>query len=474
MLRGYSFAALSRGLFFAPVAAGLILTGCGGGDSSPTPSPTSSNSPPSISGGAINASVAENTSGAVFTVTASDPDGDSLSYALGGEDASAFAIDANGSVSFATAPNFDLPRDADHDNTYRITVTVSDGKASASVEARIVVENEREGVAVARVVSFADPGALVVPVAGAEQLLVVNADGTLIQFDPAASTQSVIGNIFAAGETGRVLAAAQDRSWIFVMIAIDGKGTFVRFQHATNSSVSRPTPMLASATDAAATGSLFRVGGLLKAALGDPTGDRAQLAGNGFGKLFNLNFDPYCGASLLSVCLTADIVGSGIHQPEGGGTYDGLAFLFDRGTDQQDEVTYFNPEARPLDFGWPAREGTHVRTSNPPAAVNGPFLIFERGSGFGRAGGLVGGALYDGPIASLKDKLIFADQSGKILAAPVSFMTDGILHSGFEVEDRSQDFAPASGTISAPKAVIRSQGGTLFILDANGDLYKLG
>lgn len=462
-----------------PVVAGVLsclLAACGGGEGSGGGSPsTATNAAPTLSADTTAATVRENNSGAVITLQASDPDGDATTLSLSGEDAAFFTLNADGTIAFREAPNYDLFADADHDNSYALTAKVSDGRGgSKSLSLTVTVQNDKEGVSTSRVASFGEAGLLVAPVAEEDRLLVVKSDGSLIQFDLASSGQTKIGNIFNAGETGRVLAATQDRAWIFVMIAIDGKGTFVRFYHATNEFASRPTPMLASSVDPDATGSLFKVGGYLKAFLGDPDGDDAQLAGSGFGKLFDLNFDPYCGASLNSICLTADIVGNGIHQPEGGGSYNGLAFLFDRGTDKQDEVTYYNPDARPLDFGWPAREGTYERTANPPTAVNGPFLTFERGNGFGRAGGLVGGAVYTGSIASLQDKLIFADSSGKILSAPAKFMTDGYLHSGFEVEDRSDDFAPATGSIAEPKSVFLSQGGNLFILDANGDLFRVG
>ena len=72
-------------------------------------------------------SVAENQT-AAYEAAATDADGDALVYSLSGTDAALFAIDTDtGEVSFITAPDFEMPGDADRDNVYDITVTASDG-----------------------------------------------------------------------------------------------------------------------------------------------------------------------------------------------------------------------------------------------------------------------------------------------------------------------------------------------------------
>ena len=67
---------------------------------------------------------------AVTTVTATDPDaGDSVTYAIvAGADAARFAINAaTGALAFAARPDFEGPADADHNNSYVVTVRASDG-----------------------------------------------------------------------------------------------------------------------------------------------------------------------------------------------------------------------------------------------------------------------------------------------------------------------------------------------------------
>ena len=103
-------------------------------------------------GGGITASLtlAENTK-AVTTVSASDPDaGTKFSYAIvGGGDAARFVIDANsGALAFKTAPNFESPADVGLDNTYNVTVQVSDGALTATQTRAVVVANVNEAPAI--------------------------------------------------------------------------------------------------------------------------------------------------------------------------------------------------------------------------------------------------------------------------------------------------------------------------------------
>jgi hypothetical protein len=76
-------------------------------------------------------SVPENQT-AVIDIQSTDVDGDTegagLSYALtGGADQATFALDPDsGVLSFAAAPNFEAPGDADRDNVYAVRVSVTD------------------------------------------------------------------------------------------------------------------------------------------------------------------------------------------------------------------------------------------------------------------------------------------------------------------------------------------------------------
>jgi hypothetical protein len=76
----------------------------------------------------------------VGTLSASDADGNPLSYAIaGGADQALFAVDATtGALSFVAAPDFETPQDADSDNRYEVSVSVSDAIAPPVSQAIIV------------------------------------------------------------------------------------------------------------------------------------------------------------------------------------------------------------------------------------------------------------------------------------------------------------------------------------------------
>ena len=98
----------------------------------------------------------ENTS-AVTTALASDVDnGAVLTFSLSGDDAALFAIDAAGNLSFVDAPDFEDPRDADGDNVYDVTVTVTDefGAAASEDVAVTVADVDETPPVVARINEF--------------------------------------------------------------------------------------------------------------------------------------------------------------------------------------------------------------------------------------------------------------------------------------------------------------------------------
>ena len=99
------------------------------------------NSAPVIANSDMSISVQENQTSA-FTVNATDSNGDTLSYSLSGDDSSMLSISSSGVVTFNTAPDYENPGDADANNIYKITASVSDGSLSASMSFEITVIND--------------------------------------------------------------------------------------------------------------------------------------------------------------------------------------------------------------------------------------------------------------------------------------------------------------------------------------------
>ncbi|MBN1628961.1 MAG: cadherin domain-containing protein [Thermoleophilia bacterium] len=83
----------------------------------------------------------------VARVAAADFEGDRLSYSIaGGPDATLFAIGPRTRVlTFRTPPDYEAPADAGGDNTYNLTVQVSDGSAVTTQAVSVHVVDVREG-----------------------------------------------------------------------------------------------------------------------------------------------------------------------------------------------------------------------------------------------------------------------------------------------------------------------------------------
>lgn len=95
---------------------------------------TGTNTAPSLAA-SVTLSVAENLT-AIATVSASDAEGDAVTYAIaGGADAGVFAIDAaTGALRFTSARDFETPESAAGTNTYQVIVSATDVFGAASTQ----------------------------------------------------------------------------------------------------------------------------------------------------------------------------------------------------------------------------------------------------------------------------------------------------------------------------------------------------
>ncbi len=91
---------------------------------------------------------AENDVAAVTTLSATDAEGDTITWSLTGTDAGLFAIDStSGLLTFNTPPNFEDAQDEDGDNSYQVTVTATDDgtpSESSTLEVTVAVTNKNE------------------------------------------------------------------------------------------------------------------------------------------------------------------------------------------------------------------------------------------------------------------------------------------------------------------------------------------
>ena len=140
---------MSKNYFLTSLFLSTILVSCGGGGGGGGESngysgggygePT--NAAPTINNADMNISVRENQTSAL-TVNASDSNGDTLAYSLSGDDSSLLSISTAGLVTFNTAPDYEDPSDADTNNIYKITASVSDGSLNATKNFEVTVTND--------------------------------------------------------------------------------------------------------------------------------------------------------------------------------------------------------------------------------------------------------------------------------------------------------------------------------------------
>jgi len=106
------------------------------------------------------ASFAENGTGTAYTATATDTNpGATLTYSFFGTfDKDLFDLTAGGILTFKTAPDFENPTDSDADNSYGVSLIVSDGtnQTTQNVTINVTNVNEETSITSTAVTSIAD------------------------------------------------------------------------------------------------------------------------------------------------------------------------------------------------------------------------------------------------------------------------------------------------------------------------------
>jgi hypothetical protein len=473
----------------------LAVSACGGGGGgSPTPSPPvtlpPTNRAPQFTS-PTTASIVENSTATVYTAAASDPDGDTPTFTIsGGSDAAVFGL-SGANLAFRSAPDFERPTDSDRDNVYNITLGVSDGRGgTANQSVTITVTNDKEGIAVRRIATgFADPAGLgllltiqSIPTEPMGRIAVAQANGEIYSVDGTTGQRSLLADVFTNRQRGRLLGISfNDRRGSFFTglfaVAQEPSGR-VFVQRYGISSFFIETEILPAGSPTVSA-KIFQgpnrqqINGDMFVAISDESGEFAQNANSRRGKLLLLQQnDPFAGAT-ISPGFIVRVAGNGIRRSGGAGAIAGQILLSDQGATLEHEMTFFDPNVRPLDFGWPGREGTQGIGSNPPASVNGPKLVYGFGNGRDEGTGIIFGGLYQGPIATLNNRFVFGDRSGTIWSVPLADLTNSSLLRAPQLDRRTEDFVPDLGRIESPVAFMVDDRNRLFILDADGELFRV-
>ncbi|MFL2721548.1 MAG: lamin tail domain-containing protein, partial [Gammaproteobacteria bacterium] len=122
----------------------VLVSACGGGSGgSSSGAAGGGNSAPLITSGNTY-SVAEGAT-SIGTVSASDVDGDNLTFSLSGADAGVISIGStSGALSFNSPADFESPVDDGGDNVYNVTARVGDGSAFDARDLVITVTNNND------------------------------------------------------------------------------------------------------------------------------------------------------------------------------------------------------------------------------------------------------------------------------------------------------------------------------------------
>ena len=125
---------------------------------------TDVNEPPiitTVSGSATGLRQDENRTSRLYTYRATDPEGSTIAWSVGGVDRNFFTMDQQGQFSFSetSPPNFERPSDSGGDNIYDVTIEVTDdGSNTASLPVTVTVRdvNEPPDVTGQQVLSFTE------------------------------------------------------------------------------------------------------------------------------------------------------------------------------------------------------------------------------------------------------------------------------------------------------------------------------
>ena len=182
--------------------------------------------------GIMEFAVDENTT-AVADITATDVDGDTLTYSItGGADQTLFVIDAStGALSFKNAPDYENPEDSDQDNIYLVKITVSDGNGGNVSQGYVITVNKiLEGTGDNDKLSGSTGNDTIYGYEGNDTLEGSAGSDTLYGGKGNDTLNGGTGNDILDGGTGEDILTGGDGKDTFVIRAGDGSSSYI-FPH---------------------------------------------------------------------------------------------------------------------------------------------------------------------------------------------------------------------------------------------------
>ncbi len=497
------------------IAMAGLLAGCGGGGGSPQPAPPpTGNAPPGFTSAAT-VNVPENSAGTIYTAAAVDPDGNPLTFSLaGGADQARFGITAGGALSFVAPPDFETPADADGNNVYLVTLQVSDGATSATLNLAVTVTNVGpDGFRVTRVGTGFDRPIFVAPVPdGSGRVFVVQQAGLIRILNPATGAVAATPFLNVTAQTttdgergllGFALApdfAASGRFYIF-LTNLTGALEVRRYQtlagnrdqaDAASGDVILSIPHARSNQNGGLIG--FGPDGLLYVATGDGGGSgdpdlNGQNRNTLLGKILRIDVasdafpaDPVrdyaipAGNPFAASGGAAEIWAYGLRNPYRN-SFDPLTgnfWIADVGQNAREEIDLMRAGDGGANFGWNIVEGTLNFAGAPQPGFTPPVAEYAHGSGPREGNSITGGYVYRGPVEALRGQYFFADfVRPNIWSLPISRVSLGTTLASSQFVLRNADFTPNAGTINNVASFGVDQAGNLYIVDYDGEIFRV-
>jgi len=492
------------------------LSGCGGGAGSSSPPPPPANRAPAITSAAA-VTIAENTSGTVYTLTANDPNGDPVALSLlPGGDAAVFTFAAaTGILSLATGLDFEAPRDANTDNVYTVTFEARDNRGGAvQLPVSITVTNQAEGMALRRVgTGFTQP-LFVAGIPGTDRVVVLQKGGRARVLNPETGAiesvdfLNVSTEITTDSERGLLGLAfspnfAADRTFYVNLTNLAGDTEIRRYRMVTGSDT-QADPLTADVILTIDQPFANHNGGWLgfsnAGLLYIPTGDggsggdplnNAQTTTSLLGKVLRLDVsgDDFPADANRDYRIPAgnafpggtggapEIFALGLRNPFRASVdaQTGDLMIGDVGQEAIEEIDRLPATGSGTNFGWNRREGTQAYNggANSPGFTP-PVAEYGRGTGPQQGRSVTGGYIYRGPIAPIRNHYVFGDfVSGNVWSVPETSLVPGQTLASSAFTRLNPQLVPDVGTLSQIASFGLDEQGRLYIVSLGGNVFRV-
>lgn len=488
--------------------AALAVAACGGGGGGGGGNSGGANSAPSFtSAGAV--SVPENSAGTIYTATATDPDGNTITYSIsGGADANRFSINGtSGALTFAAPPDFEAPADAGGDNVYNVTLAASDGQASVSLGLAVTVSNVAGAVAWRRVgQGFSQPLFVADRGDGSGRIFVVERTGAIRVLTPSTGAiestpfLNIAAEVSTTGERGLLgFAAAPDfaSSGQYYVFLVTPAGIIQVRRYQAGGGGDVIFALQHPRTNHLGGWIGFDANQLLHIAIGDGGGSgdpdaNGQNPNTLFGAI--LRVDPRTDAFPSDPDRDYAIPTSNPFASGAGGAAEiwlyglrnpfrasfdranGNLYIGDVGEGAIEEIDLARSSDGGANYGWNILEGTQPFAGGSTTGLTPPIAQYPHTSSTGAPAGrsVTGGVVYRGPIVALRGEYIFGDFiTQRVFSFPVSAVSQGSTLANTQFTERTQTWAPSGATLNQISSFGEDAAGNLYVTDFDGEVFRL-